>query len=99
MSLSFDMQNGTALSLVGPTVFSIGDDENYIVIKQHPSTDALGSSFNRGITNYYLVTRSRSPQFAEREKGVRGPMTEAEFAKLKITLHLPAFTKTFEDLK
>jgi hypothetical protein len=99
MSLSVDMQDGTGLALVGPTVFSIGGDANYIVIKQHPSTDALGSSFDRGVTNYYVVTRSRSPRFAEREKGVRGPMTEAEFTELKIALQLPAFTKTFEDLK
>jgi hypothetical protein len=99
MSLSFDMQDGTGLGLVGPTVFSIGGDDNYIVIKQHPSTDDFGSSFNRGITNYYVVTRSRSPRFAERKKGVRGPMTEAEFNELKIALQLPAFAKTFEDLK
>jgi len=99
MSLSFDLQDGTSLGLVGPTVFSIGADETYIVLKQHPLPDTLGAPANRAITNYFVVTRSRSSQFVNRAKGVRGPMTEVEFAELKTAVQLPAFTKTFEDLE
>ena len=98
MNLAFDEGNGMAIGLVGPTVFSIGADEKYIVLKQHPSTDAFGA-FNRSITNYFIVVRTSSPSLAEREKGVRGPLIEKEFEKLAVSLSLPKFSKTFKDLQ
>jgi hypothetical protein len=99
MSLSFDANDGTALGLVGPTVFSIGENDKYIVVKQHPSIDKFGSSFNRSVTYYFIVERSLSPIFSERVKGVRGPLEKEEFDKLTISLSLPPFTKTFDALK
>jgi hypothetical protein len=99
MSLSFDMKNGTALGLVDATVFSIGADSKYIVVKQHPATDPWASSFDRSVTNYFIIERSQSPAFREREKGVRGPMKKEEFDKLAKSLSLPTFTKTFHDLE
>ena len=39
MNLAFDLGNGTAVSLVGPTVFSVGADDKHIVVKQHPAKD------------------------------------------------------------
>lgn len=98
MSLSFDEGDGTALGLVGATVFAIGSDDKYIVVKQHPSTDNFGA-FNRSITNYFVVERNSSPSYTERQKGVRGPLTRDEFEKLAATLSLPKFTKTFDDLQ
>jgi hypothetical protein len=99
MNLAFDTSNGTALGLVDATVFSIGANEKYIVVKQHPSTDAFGSSVNRSVTNYFVVERSQSPVFAERAKGVRGPMKKEEFEELSKRLPLPPFTRTFHDLE
>ena len=92
MSLCFDLENGTAMGLVDPTVFSIGANSNYIVVKQHPPT-------KRSITNYFIVERNQSPNSNERQKGVRGPMGKDEFDKLSKTLSLPDFSKTFDDLK
>jgi hypothetical protein len=99
MHLAFDLKNGTALGLVGPTVFSIGANDKYIVVKQHPVTDKFASSFDRSVTKYFVAERNQSPEFREREKGVRGPMERAEFEKLKATLPLPPFTKSFNDLE
>jgi hypothetical protein len=98
MSLSFDEGGRNATGLVGPTVFSIGADKKYIVLMQHPSTDASGG-FDRSITNYFVVERTSSPDWKEREKGVRGPLMEEDFAKLAVSLNLPKFTTTFDDLK
>jgi hypothetical protein len=63
----------------------------------HPATNESGD-FDRRITNYFVVTRLPfDPK--EQEKGVKGPLTKAQFDRLSASLHLPAFTKTFDDLK
>jgi len=98
MSLAIDDKNGMSSALVGPTVFSIGADDRYIVIKQHPSKDAFGG-FDRSVTNYFIVDRAVSPNADDGQKAVRGPLGEEEFKKLSATQSLPTFTKTFDDLK
>ena len=98
MNLAFDMKDGTALGLIGSTVFSIGADDKYIVVKQHPNTNGL-STFDHSVTKYFVVVRTQSPEFSSRQKGVRGPMDKAEFEKLAASLSLPPFSKTFHDLE
>jgi hypothetical protein len=98
MNLSFDKGDGSALGLVGATVFSIGADDKHIVVKQHPKTDSFGH-FDRSKTNYFVVERTASGSWADRKKGVRGPLSGEEFKKLASTVSLPAFTKTFNDLQ
>jgi hypothetical protein len=98
MYLAFDEKNGAPSALVGPTVFSIGTDDQNIVVKQHPSTNEFGG-FNRAVTNYFIVDRTFNSAPAERQKAVRGPLGEEEFKKLSVTQSLPPFTKTFDDLK
>jgi hypothetical protein len=98
MSLTIDGQSGMSSALVGPTVFSIGADDRYIVVKQHPSTDAYGG-FDRSVTNYFIVDRAVSSGPADGQKAIRGPMGENEFKTFSATLALPAFAKTFDDLK
>ena len=88
MSLAIDDKGGMSSALVGPTIFSIGADDRYIVIKQHPSKDAFGG-FDRAV----------SPSPSDGRTAVRGPLGEEEFKKSSATLSLPAFTKTFDDLK
>ncbi len=89
---------------MGPTVFSIGADDSYIVAAQHPSTDKLGG-FDRSITRYFVVERNHTPSSFQPWKGVRapigirGPLSKEEFDRLSTTLSLPTFSKTFEDLK
>jgi hypothetical protein len=97
MSLYVDAGNGGFAGLVDPTVFSLGADERYIVVAQHPATDQFGE-FDRRVTNYFVVKRLPGSAL-EREKGVRGPMTKEQFDQLSATLHLPPFTTTFDDLK
>jgi hypothetical protein len=99
MNLAFDLGNGTAVALVGPTVFSLGADDKHIVVKQHPRRDSSGSSLDRSTIHYFVVARTTSGKISERERGVRGPLTEKEFEALAAALSLPAFSKTFADLE
>jgi len=78
------------IALVGPTVFAVGADDRHIVLKQHPATDQSATSFDRAITNFFVVGR---------DKSVQGPLKRGEFDALSISLSLPAFTKVFEDLR
>jgi hypothetical protein len=98
MSLAIDDKSGMSSALVGPTIFSIGADDRYIVIKQHPSKDAFGG-FDRSLTKYFVVDRAISLSSENRQKAVRGPLDENEFRSLTVTQSLPPFTKTFDDLK
>jgi hypothetical protein len=97
MMLAVDLHNGGSIGIVGATVFSLGADEHYIVVKQHPETDGFGH-FDRGVTNYFIVTRVPGSEH-DKEKGVRGPLSKDEFDRLSASTHLPRFTKTFADLE
>jgi hypothetical protein len=98
MSLSFDEQDGTTLGLVGATVFSIGANDKYIVVKQHPYSNNT-FKYDASVTNYYIVERISSPNYEDRKKKVQGPFSKDEFDKLSISLSLPPFTKTIEKLE
>ncbi len=97
MSLTVDQGGGTGFGIVGSTVFAIGSDTKFIVLKQHPG-DNFGN-FDRSITNYFIVKRNSTPASMADESSVQGPLTKAQFDKLSKQLSLPAFSKTFKDLK
>jgi hypothetical protein len=97
MTLAVDLHNGGSIGIVGPTVFSLGADDHYIVIKQHPARDGFGR-FDGTVTNYFIVTRLPGSS-EDKMKGVRGPLSKDEFEHLAASIHLPQFTKTFADLE
>ena len=97
MMLAVDLHNGGSIGIVGPTVFALGADDHYIVIKQHPSKDGFGN-FDQTVTHYFIVTRI-SGTAEDKEKGVRGPLSKIEFDRLAVSNSLPRFTKTFGDLE
>jgi hypothetical protein len=97
MNLSFN-DDGYFSQLVAPTVYSIGANEKYIVIKQHPGKGNSGV-IDRSITHYFIVGRTLSDNLEDRQKGVSGPFTRDEFEKLKLRLSLPEFSKTFPELE
>jgi hypothetical protein len=97
MMLAVDLHNGGSIGIVGPTVFSLGADDHYIVVKQHPAKDSFGN-FDQTVTRYFIVTRI-SGTAEEKEKVVRGPLFKAEFDRLAVSNSLPHFTKTFRDLE
>lgn len=51
------------VSVVGPTVFSLGYNDSFIILKQHPIGD--NDVINKSITNYYIIpltSNSRQPK-------------------------------------
>ena len=96
MALHYDSHYSPGL--VGPTVFSVGANDHYVVAKQHPARDA--TTFDRSVTNYYVVDRTVYKYEGEKPKiEVLGPFTRAEFDSVSRTLELPKFTKTFATLE
>lgn len=97
MSLVVD-EPGMSSALVGPTIFSVGANDRYIVIKQHPQKDGFGN-FDRSITLYFVVDRNAGSAPSARSRSVLGPLNKEQFTRLASTKALPAFTKTFQDLE
>ena len=97
MMLAVDLHNGGSIGIVGPTVFALGADDQYIVVKQHPAKDHFGN-FDKNVTNYYVVTRIAGSEQAK-EKGVKGPLSKEEFDRLSTSMIFPHFSKTFADLE
>jgi hypothetical protein len=94
MMRGVDLHNGGSIGIVGPTVFALGADDHYIVVKQLPSTDRFGH-FNLTVTHYFIVTRI--PGTAEEK--VRGPFSKDEFDRVAVSNSLPPFAKIFKDLE
>jgi len=90
-------REGEYSAVVGPTVFSIGSNEKFVVVAQHPGKGV--ADFDRSITYYFIVERTRSSGRAGLQNEVRGPLSREEFDRLSASLSLPKFTKTFDDLK
>lgn len=93
-SLNFQLDDNSSYGVVNETVFAVGFNDKYIIVKQHPSN-------NKSITNYYIV-----PVYKENTlwagKGVVGPLTLEQFTEKRKELSIPddlTFTKEIEDLK
>ena len=98
MSLCFDSREHELVTLVGPTAYSVGADDRYVVVKQHPSPS--GQKFNSAVTNYFVVLRAGEMN-ASRARPPRliGPLTRAQFDDVARQWSLPSFSKTFEALE
>lgn len=92
ISLSRDLGNGSWNDRVDRTVFAVGWNGRYAVVKQHPDGD-------KSKTNYFIVDPERdAPDFGP-EKSVSGPLTAAEYnAKVK-EMNLPPFSKILASLE
>lgn len=82
--------------LPSDTVYAAGYDQKYLVAAVHPT--ALGRPVNRSITQYYYIVRSKD-DFKEFPRRIIGPMDGAQFDAAKAALHLPGFSRVFDDLK
>jgi hypothetical protein len=87
MSLCFSSRHEI---IIDQTVFAVGFNENYIIVKQHPYN-------NRTITNYYIVPIYKEETLFP-EKGILGPLTLEQFNEKKKELKLlkVKFTKVIK---
>ncbi len=96
MSLGYSINddNSSFVDVVGETVFSVGFDDKYIIVKQHPYN-------NRNVTNYFIVPIYKSFNYSP-DTGVIGALTYEKFMmarkELKISNDLN-FTREIENLK
>jgi len=93
MHLSYQIDINNSVGIIDQTIFAVGFNKNYIIVKQHPLN-------NRKITNYYIVLIYNEMTYWP-EKGVIGPFTKEEFNKKRYELHIPdiKFTKVIKDLE
>lgn len=99
MSICWSIPNGGCVEdgLPGPTVFAAGYNEKYLVAAVHPRK--FPDEPNRAVTQYFYVIRSSDEARKLPYSGIRGPFDEAAYNAKKARLHLPEFTRTFENLR
>lgn len=94
MTLSYSVDNdNSTVGVVSKTVFSVGYNDEYIIVKQHPLN-------NRKIINYFIVPIYKSINYSP-EKGVIGPLSLKQFEENRKDLNISniLFTIEIEDLK
>ena len=92
LSLNYDLgRNGSSIGLVDWTVFSVGSNDRYIVVKQHPNG-------NKAVTRYFIVDKSEATP-TDPVRAVLGPLTQAEFDAKARSIKLPKFTKVLSSLE
>ena len=100
MSLCFLEFGQYWVGVVGPCIFAAGVDDNFIILKEHPTTL---NRINRKITLYYILPLKDSIDSVEeaREK-IIGPLTERGFGIARRQHRVDRsldFTVVFSDLE
>ena len=85
--------------IVPATVFAVGFNENYFILKQHPYIFAKPP--NTKIKNYYILRNQKIFDFRTRD-GLYGPLTFNQFNTKRHELGIPDslnFSKVYKDLE
>jgi hypothetical protein len=92
LSLNYDLgREGGSIGLVDWAVFSVGSNDRYIVVKQHPQG-------NKAVTSYFIVDKTKALP-TDPVRAVVGPLTQSEFNAQARLIKLPSFTKVVNSLK
>ncbi|MFI5196425.1 MAG: hypothetical protein ACHQD8_04985 [Chitinophagales bacterium] len=67
--------------VIAQTVFAVGYNEHYIIVKQHPDGD-------KQITNYYILPIKKGMDWGTKN-GLIGPLTLEQFNEKRIALNIP----------
>jgi hypothetical protein len=89
----------TYLTIIPATVFAVGYNQNYFIVKQHPYLFAKPP--NKQITNYFILPIKKDFNF-KTMNGLIGPLTLDEFKLKRHELEIPdslTFSKVYENLK
>lgn len=100
LSLSYKLESsGDFIGVVNPTVFAVGYNNDFIIIKQHPSK--FGEALDKSVVNYYIVPLKVKIHNAPDENKI-GPLSQDEFLQKREELKIPeelSFTKIFKELQ
>jgi hypothetical protein len=96
MRISYRIGESSFLGAIRATVFAVGYDSNFIIVKQHPS--ASFGKIDRTKIDYYIVPA----QDISKYDVVIGPLDQNSFIQKRRELKIPeslTFTKVFRDLE
>lgn len=85
--------------LIDATVFAVGYNDKYMIVKQHPRT--FPNPPDKTITNYYILTLKKGMDWRSKN-GLIGPLTLEQFNEKRQELNIPdevTFTKVLKDLE
>jgi hypothetical protein len=85
--------------IIEATVFAIGYNDEYIIVKQHPRI--FPNPPNKAITNFYILPIKKGFDWRTKN-GLIGPLTEVQFKEEEKKLNIPIglkFTIEKENLK
>lgn len=99
MNLAWTSSDGSYITVVDATVFAVGSNASFIVVKRHPSLDLSATRYDRSVTEYFIVKRVAILDTNDPTAGVEGPLSESQFKEKVSQLSLPPFSKSFDDLK
>jgi hypothetical protein len=95
-----DYSDGNNYSgIIEATVFAVGYNDNYLIIKQHPCI--LPNPPDKTTTNYYILPLKKGMDWRTKN-GLIGPLTLEQFNEQRKELHIGnevTFTKVIEDLQ
>lgn len=100
MSIGFGTKDANE-GILGPTVFEIHWNSDYILAKRHPLQAPGINGINRDITDYYILKKVKFGE-AKASQNIDGPMKREEYEIKKKELALTESEMeaiTFEDLK
>ena len=86
-------------TLIGATVFAVGNNDDYMIVKQHPRI--FPNPPDKKTTNYYILPLTKGMDWRTKN-GLLGPLTLEQFIKKRKELNIPdsvTFTKVMKDLE
>lgn len=85
--------------IIDATVFSVGYNDKYMIIKQHPRT--FPNPPDKKITNYYILPLKKGMDW-KNKNGLMGPLSLEKYNEKRKELNIPislTFIREREDLK
>lgn len=99
ISERIEKNSSSSIGVVPEYVFEVGNNEKYIIAKQHPTNGAEnGFQINTSITNYYIIDASKSSLYSN--ENVFGPLNKNQFDSLRKKLNIEniEFDKKYPEL-
>lgn len=88
LELGLDLENGSIIGRIGPSIFAVGENTEWIVAGRHPNGDKDKEQF-------FYFSKAEDSTHKNANEVVKGPFTRTQFEQLRQKLDLPGWTKEF----
>jgi len=98
MEISYKDEQDYVFAIVNATVFAVGQNNGFIIAKQHPKVSPTG--MDKAVINFFIIPLKNKVSQTP-EKNVYGPLTLVEFEQRRKKLNIENidFTIVFNDLE